>query len=238
MDLAEFWSVHQIEILRWLHIIAMAYWLGGEWGVFNASREVVNANLTLAERRRHMETAYRIDILPRTGIIALLPLGLHMGYLYGFIEGLDPGDPATHWMPAALWTAAFAWFSLTWTAFFTRGTDLGIFLTKADEAIRYAVIPSLFAAAALSLIHGAPFNQQWYAMKVAIYGFALIIGLALRYIMRDWVMLFRRIATEGSTPEVEGKLTSALALGRKLAYLYWIVIMSVAFFGAVKPVLW
>ena len=24
--------------LKWAHIIAMAYWLGGEWGVFNASR--------------------------------------------------------------------------------------------------------------------------------------------------------------------------------------------------------
>ena len=47
--------------------------------MFNASRPVTNPELSLDERRRHMETAYRIDILPRTGIILLLPLGLHMG---------------------------------------------------------------------------------------------------------------------------------------------------------------
>ena len=63
--------------LKWAHILAMAYWLGGEWGVFNASRPVTDINLSLEERRRHMETAYLIDILPRTAIILLLPLGLH-----------------------------------------------------------------------------------------------------------------------------------------------------------------
>ena len=70
-------------IVKWLHIIAMAYWLGGEWGVFNTSRYVVDPKLDLDERHRHMETAHRIDILPRTGIILLLPLGLHLGNLLG-----------------------------------------------------------------------------------------------------------------------------------------------------------
>ncbi len=73
---------------------------------------------------------------------------------------------------------------------------------------------------------------------MALYGFALIIGLMLRYIMRDWVTLFRRIAAEGSTPAVESKLSRALGLGRMLAYLYWVVIGTTAFFGAVKPELW
>ena len=26
-----------VLVLRWLHIIAMVYWLGGEWGVFQTS---------------------------------------------------------------------------------------------------------------------------------------------------------------------------------------------------------
>ena len=70
-------------VLKWLHIIAMVYWLGGEWGVFQTSYHVTNPKLSLDERRRHMETAYRIDILARLGIILLLPIGLHMGYNFG-----------------------------------------------------------------------------------------------------------------------------------------------------------
>ena len=75
--------MEEVLILRWFHILAMVYWLGGEWGVFQTSYNVTNPRLSLDERRRHMETAYRIDILARTGIILLLPLGLHMGNIYG-----------------------------------------------------------------------------------------------------------------------------------------------------------
>ena len=119
----EFFADNEVLILRWLHIIAMVYWLGGEWGVFQTSYNVVNRNLSLDERKRHMETAYRIDILARTGIIMLLPLGLHMGHIYG----LQPlgGD----WL-VGMWFAIAAWLALTWSAFFARETNLGIALTK------------------------------------------------------------------------------------------------------------
>lgn len=216
------------EILKWLHIVAMAYWLGGEWGVFNASRQVVNPALTLDERRRHMETAYRIDILPRTGIVLLLPLGLHMGYNLG-IQPL--GGP---WL-AGMWLFVAGWLILTWTAFAKRGTDLGLRLTKIDESFRYVIIPALLVTGIGSLIWQAPFDQGWYAAKAALFAGLLIIGLLLRYIMRDWVMLFRRIAAEGSTPEVEGKLASALSFGMKLAYVYWAGIITMAFLGVAKP---
>ena len=85
----EFLAANELAILRWIHILAMVYWLGGEWGVFQTSYNVTNHRLSLEERKRHMETAYRIDILARTGIVLLLPLGLHMGKIYGFVPILE-----------------------------------------------------------------------------------------------------------------------------------------------------
>lgn len=76
-------SISLYMVLKWAHIVAMVYWLGGEWGVFQTSYNVTNPKLTLEERKRHLETAYRIDILARTGIILLFPLGFHMGYMLG-----------------------------------------------------------------------------------------------------------------------------------------------------------
>ena len=108
------------------HIVAMVYWLGGEWGVFQTSYNVVNRALPIEERRRHMETAYRIDILARTGI------------------------------------------------------------------------------------------------------------LLLRFIMREWNALFRILAA-GENAEVEDRLEQSIRLGRGLAYLYWITILSIAFLGCTKP---
>jgi hypothetical protein len=212
--------------LKWAHIIAMAYWLGGEWGVFNASKPITNTKLSLEERHRHMETAYRIDILPRTGIILLLPLGLHMGAIGNYQPLHGP------WI-IGMWIFVALWLSITYSAFFKRGTDAGVRLTKIDESIRYVVIPLLIGFGVYSLFTNWPFTQGWYAAKAALYGVALIIGLLLRFIMRNWVMLFRRIAA-GPDPEAEQSLDKQLAYGRGLAYIYWIVIASVAFFGVFK----
>jgi len=216
-------------LLKWAHIIAMAYWLGGEWGVFNASRPITDTKLSLEERQRHMETAYRIDILPRTGIILLLPLGLHMGAIGGFQTVI-----VGHWV-TVMWIFVAIWLSITYTAFFKRGTDTGVRFTKIDESFRYVAIPLLIGFGIYSLYKSWPFTQDWYAAKATLYGVALIIGLGLRIIMRNWVHLFRAIAA-GPNPEAEAKLDSQLAFGRGLAYIYWITIGTVAYFGVAKPI--
>ncbi|RMF12714.1 MAG: hypothetical protein D6763_00225, partial [Alphaproteobacteria bacterium] len=198
------------DVLRWLHVLAMTYWLGGEWGVFNASRQLAKPGLSLDERRRHMETAYRIDILARTGIILLLPLGLNMGYNLGAFS-VDAS-----WI-VVMWILFGAWLSLTWAAYFTRDTDLGLRLTKADEAIRYFVIPALLVLGIWSLVGDGPFAYDWYAAKVTLFGLLLIIGLILRVIMRRWVIVFRRLDSEGNTPELQNELSSTLRLGMNCA---------------------
>ena len=224
--------ITELIVLKWLHIIAMVYWLGGEWGVFQTSYYVINRELSMEERRRHMETAYRIDILARSGIILLLPLGLHMGHLWG----LQPYGGV--WL-AAMWAVFAAWLSLTWTAFFKRETDWGIRLTRIDERIRYFVIPALLLSSLSSLLGHGPFaaaaGQMWFAWKILVYALLLVIGLKMRFIMREWTMLFRRLETEGRNPEVENTLDRSIRFGRGLAYVYWVGIATVAFLGVAKP---
>lgn len=226
-----FLEMYELPILRWVHIVAMVYWLGGEWGVFQTSYNVINRKLAMDERKRHMETAYRIDILARTGIIILLPLGMHMGHLWGV-------QPYGGGFLTAMWVFYFAWLALCWAAFYYRETDIGIRLTKADEAIRYVVIPAVFIASAASLMGYGPFNaemgQQWFSIKLLIFSLLLVIGLLLRFIMREWTTMFRVLA-QGPNDEVEAKLEKSIIFGRRLAYIYWIGILTVAFFGAVKP---
>lgn len=227
----EFLAQHELAILRWLHIIAMVYWLGGEWGVFQTSYKVVNPALPLEERRRHMDTAYRIDILARTGIITLLPLGLHMGHLWG-VQPLGGG-----WL-VAMWIVWVVWMAITWGAFAWRGTPRGNFLSNIEDWTRYILIPLLIISSISSLLGYGPFEagpgQRWYAAKILTYGSMLIIGVILRLIMHEWRSMFPVLAA-GPNPAVEAKLKRSINLGRSVAYLYWIGIMTTAFFGAVKP---
>jgi hypothetical protein len=222
----------ELGILKWLHIIAMVYWLGGEWGVFQTSYNVINRKLSLDERRRHMETAYRIDILARSGIILLLPLGLHMGHLWT----VQPFGGA---VLALFWALGLAWLALCWAAFIYRETDRGIRLTRIDEAVRFVLIPLLAISAVSSLLGYGPFSgasgMKWFAAKMLIYAGMLVIGLKLRFIMREWTAMFRILATDSGNTAVEHKLERSIAFGRRIAYVYWVGIGSTAFIGATKP---
>ena len=224
-------GIPEVILLRWVHILCMVYWLGGEWGIFQTSYNIVNARLSMEERRRHLETAYRIDILARTGILLLLPLGLHMGNLYG----LQPFGGGWLWL---IWGVMLAWVSLTWSAFIKRETDIGIRLTKIDEALRYILIPAIFIITATSLAGHGPFvaepGTRWYIAKFGLYGFTLCIGLFLRFIMRRWTVMFRELA-KGPNPAIEAALDRENAWGRRIAYLYWITIAGICFLGAAKP---
>lgn len=227
----DFLSVHELPILRWLHIIAMVYWLGGEWGVFQTSYKVVNPALTIEERARHMDTAYRIDIMARTGIISLLPLGLHMGYLWN----VQPYGGA--WL-TAMWLVWASWMALTWGAFANRGKPIAKRLSDIEDWTRYILIPALLLASLSSLMGHGPFHaeegQRWFAAKLLTYGLLLVLGVGLRLIMHEWRALFPLLAA-GPHPEAEVKLKRSIGLGRSIAYAYWAGIAATAFFGAVKP---
>lgn len=228
----EFLIANELSILRWVHILAMVYWLGGEWGVFQTSYHVTNPALSLEERRRHMETAYRIDILARTGIVLLLPLGLHMGKIYGFVPMLDGAGVWWMWLFFAIWLA------MTWTAFIKRETDIGIKVTKAEELLRYPLIAALFVVSFMAIGGSGPIETSagnlWYPAKMALYAFALCIGLFLRLVMRRWTSRFRKLA-EGPDAAEEAALAREIGQARISAYIYWITIASVCFLGAVKP---
>ncbi|MFN2098543.1 hypothetical protein [Altererythrobacter sp. MF3-039] len=228
----EFLIANELSILRWIHILAMVYWLGGEWGVFQTSYHVTNRELSLEERKRHMETAYRIDILARTGIVLLLPLGLHMGKLFGFIPMLDGAGIWWMWLFFAIWLA------MTWTAFIKRETDIGIKVTRLEELLRYPLIAAIFLFAFMAIGGSGPVEtgegNHWYPWKMILYAFALCIGLFLRLVMRRWTERFRILAA-GPNAEQEAALEREIGQARLAAYIYWITIASVCFLGAVKP---
>jgi hypothetical protein len=222
----------QLDVLRWVHILAMVYWLGGEWGVFQTSYHVTNSSLSLEERKRHMETAYRIDILARTGIVLLFPLGLHMGHIYGFLPILN-GAGLT-----LTWGFFLTWLGMTWAAFIKRETDIGIRITRTEELLRYPLIAGIVLLSVMAYVGQGPVEVGqgtfWYPTKMILYAFALCIGLFLRYVMRQWTVYFRALAA-GPDAAIQAKLDKEIAQARIAAYVYWITISGICFLGATKP---
>ena len=224
-------SAKELDILRWLHILAMVYWLGGEWGVFQTSYKVVDHKLPFEERMRHMDTAYRIDILARVGIISLLPLGLHMGNIWG----VQPYGG--NWL-VGMWIIYLAWLAVTLGAFFKRGTPTGLKLLTIGDWSRYLLIPTLTIVGLTSLFGHGPFSaedgERWFSAKVLFFGLVLIIGVILRVVMKEWQTSFKILAA-GPDAAVEAKLDKSIRFARRCAYFYWIGIAGIGFLGAVKP---
>ena len=183
-------------------------------------------------RSTSASATWKPPILARTGIVLLLPLRLHMGKIYGFVPLLD--GMGVWWM----WLFFAVWLVMTWTAFIKRETDIGIAVTRTEEWLRYPLIAALLIVSFLALGGSGPIETNvgnyWYPAKMALYAFALCIGLFLRIVMRRWTSRFRILAA-GPDPVQEAALQTEIALARYCAYIYWITIASVCFLGAVKP---
>jgi hypothetical protein len=222
-----------VTVQTWLiiiHLILFAYWLGADWGVFVTSRYVANPELGMDERRRFLQAAFGIDLMPRIAFTLLLPVGLQLASFYGV--AWSPDGP----FMIGVWIAAAAWLALNVQGYRLTGTAAGDRLRVIDTRIRYVLAPVLIGTGIWSLVTDGPVPQTFIALKLVVFGSMVIVGLVLRHIMRAWAIGFRRLATEGRSPEVDALFTASLAKARIIAPSMWslsglMVVLGVARFG-------
>ena len=227
----EFLQVQELAILRFAHILAMVYWLGGEWAVFQTSYKVVDPALTVPERVRHLDTVFRIDVVSRIGIVSLLPLGLHMGHLWGV-------QPYGGNFLVGVWLVWALWVFITLMAFRDKMSRKRTLWGTLEDWSRYIAIPALIGTGLSSLLGMGPFEagegQQWYSAKVIVFGLSMIVGLILRFYLHEWPGIFARLA-KGPSAEAEARLAELIRKARVTAVVYWITIGLAGFLGATKP---
>jgi uncharacterized membrane protein len=218
-------------LTKYLHVLAFAYWLGADLGVFYAARLAARADLGTAERRRALRLALLLDMGPRTALILVLPTGLTLTVLGGWVE-------ADGRLILAVWIAAAAWLALAWwlflagdrparTAALWRGLDLGV---------RAIVVAGAALFAASSLTGHGPLQANWLALKLLLYAAAVAIGVILRFLLADW---FRgmSLVSAGGTGVASGNALVARASRRAEAWalLLWFLVAAIALLGVAQP---
>lgn len=164
---------------------------------------------------RHMDTAYRIDIMAHRDYVVAAA-----GSSYGlYLRHTAAGRGAL----TAMWIVYVLWFALTWAAFANRNKPVGAKLYLIEDWTRYLLIPTLIITAITSLMGYGPFSadigERWYSAKVLTFGLALIIGVILRLVMNEWQDKFKILAA-GPDAAVEAKLAKSISIGRGVAYIY------------------
>ena len=217
----------EYEIWKFLHICMFVFWLGTDMGVMLCSKKSTDSNLGVEARFQMLEMALKIEILPRIMWVMALPLGVHLSKSLGYID------------PSSL-TLTMMWvFTLMWLVINVGGaTNLdkpwGQQLSKINRIVVASLGAGLIIIAATSFMGYGPYEPNSIALKVGLYGLINLTILGIEIAFFPLGMVFERLATEGSSPELESSITGGMNTTLKWVHATYIMIFIVAFIGVTK----
>jgi len=217
----------EYEIWKFLHICMFVFWLGTDMGVMLCSKKSTDSNLGVEARFQMLEMALKIEILPRIMWVMALPLGVHLSKSLGYID------------PSFL-TLTMMWvFTLMWLVINVGGaTNLdkpwGQQLSKINRIVVASLGAGLIIVAATSFMGFGPYEPNSIALKVGLYGLINLTILGIEIAFFPLGMAFERLATEGSSPELESSITGGMNTTLKWVHATYIMIFIVAFIGVTK----
>ena len=217
----------EYEIWKFLHICMFVFWLGTDMGVMLCSKKSTDPNLGVEARFQMLEMALKIEILPRVMWVMALPLGVHLSKSLGYIE------------PSIL-TLSLMWvFVLMWLVINVGGAanldkPWGQQLSKINRVVVASLGVGLIIVAASSFMGYGPYEPNSIALKVGLYGLINLTILGIEIAFFPLGMAFERLATEGSSPELESSITNGMKTTLLWVHTTYIMIFIVAFIGVTK----
>ena len=217
----------EYEIWKFLHICMFVFWLGTDMGVMLCSKKSTDPNLGVEARFQMLEMALKIEILPRVMWVMALPLGVHLSKSLGYIE------------PSVL-TLTLMWvFVLMWLVINVGGAanlekPWGQQLSKINRVVVASIGVGLIIVAASSFMGYGPYEPNSIALKVGLYGLINLTILGIEIAFFPLGLAFERLATEGSSPELESSITNGMKTTLLWVHTTYIMIFIVAFIGVTK----
>jgi len=208
---------------NYLHILMFVFWIGTDLGVFLSAKKATDPKLPFDARLMLMHWALRIELLPRTMWKAALPLGVVLSVKLGLLE-LGPTGITL------VWLFTIAWWAVSMTGAYKYDQPLGIKLGKLNNYLTGIVGAGMIALAVSSYLGNGPFAAEatWLLWKVGLYGLINLMVIAMLVVFEPLGIAFARMATEGSTPELEN--TIAVVMNRS-AIVIWSTYGTIALVG-------
>ena len=204
--------MNEYLLLKFLHIIAFVYWLGGDLGTFLASRQVVNPDNSPQSRHVALKIMLACDMGPKLAMPLILPLGLHLAYLGGTL-------PLTGWQMGLAWAVALYWFSVVMALYLNEGKPFTAKLSQLDLYFRIVMAALLLAWGAYQLIEGPA--AAWAAWKLIVFAAMVCCGIAIRINLKPFVPAFGTMMSEGASRETDGTMALSISRCRPWVWCIW-----------------
>ena len=217
----------EYEIWKFLHICMFVFWLGTDMGVMLCSKKSTDSNLGVEARFQMLEMALKIEILPRIMWVMALPLGVHLSKSLGYI------DPS-FLILTMMWVFTLMWLVINVGGAANLDKPWGQQLSKINRIVVASLGAGLIIVAATSFMGYGPYEPNSIALKVGLYGLINLTILGIEIAFFPLGMAFERLATAGSSPELESSITGGMNTTLKWVHATYIMIFIVAFIGVTK----
>lgn len=210
-----------------IHVMLLVYWLGGDLGVFLLAKAAKRADLSFAERAFALKMAVHIDLIPRLCFTVMFPVGLHLSASGGFV--LVPG-----WALVLAWLSSLMWIALLLTIGRAEGTPRAESLNRLHLAWQSLLLIGLGALGVLALLGLGPFPGGWYGLKILLFALIFAMGIGIDVAFRPIGPAFMRLATEGSQPDIEQSISTAVDGAIRYVLSLYALLIAIAFIGITK----
>ncbi|MDH3719689.1 MAG: hypothetical protein OES79_16330, partial [Planctomycetota bacterium] len=168
-----------------------------------------------------------IDLVPRVCISLMLTVG---GILTEFVGVTHPW-----WQMAGIVLLGPVWLTLVLVIFFNRGTPLGETATRLDWWFRSLLIVGILVSVTYSWATGRLTDTPWVAGKLILFAAIIFFGLLMRLQFRGFMDGIARLATEGSTDDVNGAMAGSLSRTKPFVFAIWACLLLAGILGVAQP---
>lgn len=216
--------MNEYLLIKFLHVIGFAYWLGADLGVFYSSYFVANDKHSADVRVATAKILFALDQSPRICMTMMLPLGVHLTWEMG-IFAFDA------WIMALIWVLCCGWLAMVITLHLAKGWKGKAFLTTIDFWFRLILSTGLVVAGALAQFTAVWRLPHWVALKLLIFGLMIGCGLLVRIRLRPFAPAFARLAAGEATDDDNTVIRRSLGATRPYVIAIWIGLIASTAYG-------
>jgi hypothetical protein len=210
-----------------IHILLFVFWLGADLGVFICGQLVKRSDQSFDQRMLLVKVLSMIDMGPRTSFALMLPVGLQLSVNMHLIPLGTPGL-------VLCWLFSAVWLAVTWGIPLNEGKPVALSLRKIQTLLLMIVTVVLVPVGAWSMFGEGPVISDWLSFKILVFG--LICGLAILIDLTfiPVVAAFTELAEQGSTPEIETKITAGMNRVFAVVWVLYGALLISAYIGVTK----
>lgn len=207
-------TMNEYLLLKFAHIIAFVYWLGGDLGTFLASRQVINRALSAESRHVALKIMLACDMGPKFAMPLILALGLHLAWLGGML-------PLSGGAVALAWAVCLYWFCVVLVLFVSEGKPVTITLSKIDFYFRIVVVLVILGYATSVLVNNPGSAAGWAAWKLVVFAALVSCGIAIRIHLKPFLPAFIELMSKGASETGNRVMERSIANCRPFVWCIW-----------------